>query len=161
MNKVLAIFSFLLVSSTVFASHPHQAICLISSQFQDGTPVRFLLQLSSERTYQNGDPNQDVHNFDFQARICDDDNDAGQCSTYKASQILTDPSKPVTLIGMKNSSKTLFEGVISNNSMKGKLVKLVEKNGEYIRTMAPFKAKLNCIGQTWVELKAEDDSNSF
>lgn len=161
MNKVLAIFSFLFISSTVFASHPHQAICLVAGQFQDGTPVRFLLQLSSERTYQNGDPNKDVHNYDFQARICDDDNDSGQCSTYKAASVLTSLSQTVQLKGMKNSDKTLFEGVISNDSIKGKLVKLQEKDGTYVRTMAPFESKMNCIGQTWVELKAEDDSNSF
>lgn len=161
MKNLMTFIAALAVSSTVFASHPHQAVCVASGTYQDGSTASFLLQLSSERTYQNGDPNLDVHEYTFQARICDDDNDAGQCSTYKSASVITNPKRKFTLIGMKDANKTLFRGVVSGNSIKGKLVKTIEKDGKYVRILSPFESKLNCIAQTWVELKAEDDSNSF
>jgi hypothetical protein len=161
MKKFLATFVLLLTSSTVFASHPHQATCIANGTYPDGSSASFLVQMSSERTYQNGDPNKDVHEYKFQARICDDDNDSGQCSTYESKSVTTSPTQTVTLKGMKNSSKTLFEGTILGDSMKGKLVQTISKNGQWVREMMPFETKLNCILQTWVELKAEDDSSSY
>jgi hypothetical protein len=161
MGKITAAFTLLLISSTVFASHPHQAVCLVAGAYQDKSPVSFVLQLSSERTYENGDPNKDTHNYTFQVRVCDDDNDSGQCSTYASVKPTTSLSQTVTLTGMKNQSKTFFKGVISGNSLKGEIVKLEEKDDQYVRTMVPFAAKMTCISQTWVELKPEDDSNGF
>ena len=161
MQKIIDTIALMLISSTVFASHPHQAVCLASGTYQDGSTASFLLQLSSERTYQNGDPNKDVHNYKFEARICDDDNDSGQCSTYKSTSVQTSLSQSVTLKGMKDSSKVLFEGVISADSIKGNLIKTESKDGQWVRSMVPFQSKLTCILQTWVELKAEDDRNSF
>ena len=161
MQKIIDTIALMLISSTVFASHPHQAVCLASGTYQDGSTASFLLQLSSERTYQNGDPNKDVHNYKFEARICDDDNDSGQCSTYKSTSVQTSLSQSVTLKGMKDSSKVLFEGVISADSIKGNLIKTESKDGQWVRSMLPFQSKLTCILQTWVELKAEDDGNSF
>ncbi len=161
MKKTFALFTLLFSTSTVFASHPHQAVCVAAGQYQDGSSVQFLLQLSSERTYENGDPNQDVHNYKFQARICDDDNDSGQCSTYQSTAVITSLSQKVKLVGMKDANKTLFEGAISDHSVKGQLMRTESKDGNWVKSMVPFEAKLTCISQTWVELKAEDDSNEF
>ncbi|MBX9767649.1 MAG: hypothetical protein K2X47_10295 [Bdellovibrionales bacterium] len=161
MPKWLFALVTLLNSTSVLASHPHQAVCLAKGTYQDGTSVGFLVQVSSTRTYHSGNPNDDVYNYDFEARICDDDNKYGQCSTYRTGAPSNSPMEKVTLRGMKNSRKILFEGTISGMSMIGLLVKTEFIGGALLRKMVPFEAKLTCLPQTWVPLKPEDSSNVY
>jgi hypothetical protein len=155
MNKAILLLS-LLTPLSVFASHPHQIICVVKGTTQAETAVQFLLQISSEREYVNGNPNEDVHDFQIQARVCDDDNDAGNCSTYAMAAPVHSLHEKVRLVGMKNPHKTLFEGVISEPAIQGELRDLDPQTSKPV--MMPFKGSLTCISQTWVELKAEDDS---
>lgn len=161
MKQFSTILVLLSLSSTVFASHPHQAVCIVNGNYKDGGSASFLLQMSSERTYQKGDPNKDIYEYNFQARICDDDNDSGQCTTYKSQAPITSLSQRVTLVGLKNSQKVLFDGIIASDSIKGDLVKTESKDDKWVRTLKPFESKVSCILQTWVEFKAEDDSSMF
>lgn len=143
------------LAPTAFASHPHQAICVVTAAKPDGGIVELLLQTESAREYVRGDPNTDVYDFRYQARICDDDNDTAHCSTYESKTLTHEATDEVTLVGMKRKSAVLFQGRITASSIDGKLV---HRDG----SKTTFSAKLDkCIAQSWVKLVPEANSNVY
>jgi hypothetical protein len=145
-------------ASTASASHPHQALCVVTTTLPDGDLIQFLLQTEVSREYVNGNPDKDVHDFRYRVRVCDDDNEISRCSTYESKTVTHAPTDEVTLVGMKNKSAVFFRGRILANTMDGKNV----HQGTQTKTLVPFTAKLDsCIGQSWVKLAREADSNAF
>jgi hypothetical protein len=143
-------------ASTAFGSHPHQALCLVTGALPDGGTIEFLLQTESSREYVHGTPETDVHDFRYQVRVCDDDNDSSRCSTYQSRTVSHAPTDEVTLVGMKAKTAVFFRGHIGPDAMEGTIVYL----GRQKKTLVPFTAKLDrCIGQSWVKLVPEADSN--
>src|SRR5215467_12504953 len=95
-------------ASTAFGSHPHQALCIVTAKQPDGEVIQFLLQTESSREYVSGDPDKDVHDFRYQVRVCDDDNDTSSCSSYQSKTISHGATDEVTLVGMKNKTAVFF-----------------------------------------------------
>ncbi len=151
MKKSIVLTLALLFSANSFASHPHEAICTVTGKTKSDPYISFFLQLHSEREYVDGDPNKDVHDYKYQARICDDDNDSGTCSTYESKDITHAMEEKFTLVNMVDANKILFEGTIKGNSIQGKFVKMNED----------FQGTMNCVGQTWIQLQKENDSYSY
>jgi hypothetical protein len=144
----------MLCSIQAFASHPHDSICVVKGKTKSAESISLFLQIQSEREYVNGDPNQDIHDWTYQARICDDDNDSTSCSTFKNAKITHDISEEFTLVGMVNSSKVFFTGkTVDGNKLIGKMT--VDNQKE------DFTGNMTCISQSWIELKAEADSNVY
>jgi hypothetical protein len=136
------------------ASHPHQLICTATATFPHGDMIQLLIQIESAREYVSGDPNQDVHDFRYQARVCDDDNDTPSCSTYQSKAITHGAADEVTLVGMRDPAAVLFRGKLTaDGRMTGKI--------SHDHALVPFTAKLaGCIGQSWVPLPPEAGRNS-
>ena len=148
---------------SALASHPHQAICLVTAADPDadGNRMSFLLQIESAREYVKGTPEEDVHDYRYQVRICDDDNDSPRCSTYQSSALTHASADEVTLVGMKNKSAVFFRGRFTEAWMEGMVVRSGPRDGRATRTLVPFKARLdNCIAQSWVKLTPEANSNA-
>ena len=149
-----AVMSF---ASPAFGSYPHQALCFVTVTQPEGGVIQFLLQTESAREYKSGDPNKDVRDFRYQVRICDDDNRFSMCSTYESRTVSHAATDEVTLVGMKDKTAVFFRGHITPDAMDGKIV---QREGPK-RTLVPFTAKLdNCIGQSWVKLAREANSNT-
>ncbi len=165
MKKILILTSIfsIFAAQKSFASHPHQAICVVNGTYPDQNSIQFLLQTHSEREYVTGNPNTDVHDYKYQVRVCDDDNDSGSCSTYESKDVSHGPNDVVTLVGMKDKTKVFFEGKFTKEGkMEGKIIQDVYENNTSTKKLVPFSVKLtNCIGQTWVKLEAEADSNAY
>src|ERR1700733_13067881 len=103
------------------ASHPHQVVCTVTSTFADGDMIQLLLQTESAREYVSGDPDKDVYDFRYQARVCDDDNDSPRCSTYQSKANTHGATEEVTLVGMKHPTAVLFRGQFTaDGRMTGK-----------------------------------------
>src|ERR1041385_2491393 len=119
---VVSIAAVLSFASTAFASHPHQALCIVTATQPDGELIQFLLQIESSREYVNGNPDKDVHDYRYQVRVCDDDNDTSQCSTYESKMVSHADADEVTLVGMKNKAAVFFRGHITADGMDGKIV---------------------------------------
>lgn len=161
---VLSVFSSFL-SYSAFASHPHQVVCVASAAFANEETIQFLVQAHSERLYDTGSPNTDTYLFKYQVRVCDDDNDAAMCSTYQGEETGKERGE-VTLVGMKNAEKVFFKGKFKSENngmvMDGSFVQSSYEQDNVVRKLVPLKVKLDkCINQSWVELKAEDDSQRF
>ena len=145
-------------ASTAFGSHPHQALCVVTATQPDGELIQFLLQIESSREYVNGNPDKDVHDYRYQVRVCDDDNDSSHCSTYESKTVSHADADEVTLAGMKNKTAVFFRGHITADAMDGKIV----HQGAQKKTLVPFTAKLDkCIAQSWVKFAREADSNVY
>jgi hypothetical protein len=145
-------------ASIAFGSHLHQALCVVTATQPDGDVIQFLLQTESSREYVNDNPDKDVHDFRYQVRVCDDDNDSSRCSTYKSKTVSHAATDEITLVGMKDKTAVFFRGKISSDGMDGKIV----HQGAQKKTLVPFTAKLDqCVGQSWVKLVPEADSNAF
>jgi len=160
MAKSLVLTASVVMSfaSTAFASHPHQALCVVSATLPDGAIIQFLLQTEVSREYVNGNPDKDVHDFRYQVRVCDDDNDTPHCSTYASKAISQADTDEVTLVGMKDKAAVFFRGHIRSEAMDGAIV----HQGAHKKTLVPFTAQLDkCIGQSWVKLAPEARSNVF
>lgn len=158
MLKTITATLVMLGASSALASHPHQAVCVVSTTQPNGDLIQFVLQIESAREYVSGDPSKDVHDYRYQVRVCDDDNDSPSCSTYESAKITHAPTDEVTLVGMKNKGAVFFSGTFTGSVMEGKIVHR-ERTG---RTLVPFKAKLDqCIAQSWVKLVPESDSRAY
>src|SRR5258706_735447 len=148
-KTLVATFTIISMSfaSSAFASHPHQAVCVVFVTQPDGDVIQFLIQTESAREYVSGNPDKDVRDLRYQVRVCDDDNDSPRCSTYESSAITHAPADVVTLVGMKNKAAVFFRGHITpNDEMDGEIV----HRGSQKKTLVPFKVKLDaCIGQSW------------
>ncbi len=144
------------------ASHPHQWMCFVSGEYLDGKKFQFLLQGHTEREYVSGDPNKDVHDYKYQVRVCDDDNDVSQCSTYATTKVSTDPTSEVILTSMKDTGAVFFKGMIDGKKMKGLVVKAEWQGDKLVKSLVAFESKLNtCMSSSWVQLTPESDSMSF
>lgn len=164
MKKIFSLsLSTLLFTQVSFASHPHQAICAVKAKYANQESVQFLLQVESAREYVDGNPNLDIHDYRYQVRVCDDDNDYSQCSTYESKNISHGPNDLVTLVGMKDPTAVFFEGKFSfEGVMEGNIVQMIYQNNTYVKVMVPFKVRLDqCLNQSWVELKPESDSTVY
>lgn len=160
MTKTLVVTIAVVMSfaSTAFGSHPHQALCVVTATQPDGDVIQFLIQTESSREYVNGDPNKDVHDFRYQVRVCDDDNESSSCSTYESKTVSHAATDEVTLVGMKNKIAVFFRGHIGPDVMDGKVV----HRGSQKKTLVPFTAKLDkCVSQSWVKLAPEAASNAY
>jgi len=155
---VVTLVAVMALTSTAFASHPHQAICLVTATQPDGEVIQLLLQTESAREYVIGDPNKDVHDLRYQVRICDDDNDTSSCSTYQSKAVTHLETDEVTLVGMKDRRRVFFRGHITSDRIDGQLL----HQGVAGKTFVPFSAKLDsCIAQSWVKLVPEAKSNAY
>jgi len=160
MAKSLVLTASVVMSfaSTAFASHPHQAVCVVSATLPEGRIIQFLLQTEVSREYVNGNPDKDVHDYRYQVRVCDDDNDEPHCSTYASRALSHAETDEVTLVGMKDKTAVFFRGHIRSDAMDGAIV----HQGPKQKALVPFTAKLdNCIAQSWVKLAPEARSNVF
>lgn len=151
--KQMTIILSMLFSMQAFASHPHDTICVVNGKI-NSRDLSFFLQFQSEREYVYGDPNKDIHDWTYQARICDDDNDSTSCSTFKNSTITHNINEEFTLVGMVNSTKVFFKGKIGEGDiLNGKMTVAGQQ--------VDFAGSMSCIAQSWIELKAEADSNVY
>lgn len=160
MKKLITTF-FLILASQAYASHPHDSICTVTVKTAAKENISFFLQLQSERQYVNGDPNKDVHDFTYQARICDDDNDASSCSTFETLAPTHKITEAFELVSMVKKKDVFFKGVLTNNLLKGNLTSKDYINGEVKVVTKPVSGIANCISQTWIKLEAEADSNIY
>lgn len=144
-------------ASTAFASHPHQAVCVVSETQASGETIEFVLQTESAREYVNGNPDKDTRDYRYQVRVCDDDNEGANCSTYESKTLTHAPTDEVTLVGMKDKTAVFFRGHIGPDAMDGKIV---QRDGAK-RKLVPFSAKLDkCIATSWIKLPRESNSNT-
>ncbi|HEU4728547.1 MAG TPA: hypothetical protein VFT22_11670 [Kofleriaceae bacterium] len=159
MTKTLIVTIAAMVSfaSTAFASHPHQALCVVTATLPGGDVIQFLIQTESAREYVSGDPDKDVRDFRYQVRVCDDDNNISSCSTYESRAVSHGATDEVILVGMKDKTSVFFRGHIAPDMMDGTII----HQGAKKKTLVPFTAKLDeCIGQSWVKLAREANSNA-
>jgi hypothetical protein len=152
--KEISIVLSLIFSLQAFASHPHDSLCVVKGKTKSLESVALFLQIQSEREYASGNPNEDIHDFTYQARICNDDNDSTSCSTFKSLAPTHKPDATFSLVGMVDQKKVLFSGnIVNGKTLVGRLLTPGES-----KTYEDFSGDMNCIAQSWIELKAEDDS---
>jgi hypothetical protein len=138
------------------ASHPHESICLVNAP-PDGATDSFVLQAHVGREYKQG-PSKDTRDYKYQLRVCDDDNEPAddgstQCTTYESAAVTHSPNAEVTLVGMVDKKKVFFRGIIDVES--GKMTGKILPAQVDATKLVPFRAKLDCIQQTWIPLKPE------
>jgi hypothetical protein len=148
----MSILSLVICAPAAIASHPHESICLVNAP-PDGATDSFVLQAHVEREY-NAAPSKDTRDYKYQLRVCDDDNEPAddgstQCTTYQSAAVTHSPKAVVTLVGMVDKKKVFFRGTIDVEA--GKILPAQVD----ATTMVPFRAKLDCIQQTWIPLKPE------
>lgn len=155
MKKLITVFCLMLAGES-FASHPHDLICTLSTKTKTHESISMLFQIQSEREYVDGDPNKDIHDFTYQARICDDDNDlsASACSTFESLEPTHAANETFVLVSMKNKTDVFLTAKINNNILTG----TIRSKDSAVEAIT---GKLTCISQTWVKLEAESDSYEY
>lgn len=160
--KKLVLIACLVITSQSFASHPHDVVCAVVAKTKSKETINLLLQMQSEREYVDGDPNKDIHDYTYQARICDDDNDlsASACSTFETLVPTHSITETFELVSMVNKKDVFFTGKINKNTLSGKIRTKDFVDGTPVVKYEAINGKINCINQTWVKLLAEADSNA-
>ena len=157
MKPVLALF-VLLLSSQVFASHPHDRVCVGSAKIKNADPTEFSFQYEITRDYENGDPNADSHTISMQASHSVGDYLDSDTVKYKSSDVkiaaggaldkvpveLKDAKGNILFKGTFNAAKETLTGRIALDDY------LISRDGP---KAASSVVQLNCVSQPLLTLE--------
>ncbi|MDD4976588.1 MAG: hypothetical protein PHY93_19690, partial [Bacteriovorax sp.] len=142
-----------------------------SGKTQSNSQIDFLLLFEVAREYVHGDPNKDIHDYTYQARVCDDDIsiEDSACSTFYTLLPTHDLNEDFKLVSMVDKKTLFFKGKIkfskktgdiNTSKVIGKISVMEWKNGSDVKKYESFSGNINCISQSWVKLDPESNSNS-
>ena len=150
LRKNLLLAVFLMACPSVFASHPHDRVC-VQSKF-----APFVFQYSVGREYKRGVSSDDDHAFMAEAAYSQGDWMDAPAVVYRSSVVVMPPSFNITKIPVVLKSKTgavLFDGFFDQTT------ELLNGKFTVDSKVLEGKSQLRCINHPRMVLQSTDQDS--
>lgn len=154
MKKILVLVLLATLGQSVYASHPHERVCLVTvnNPAEPISSFSFLFQYSIGRTYTEGDSSKDPHDVAAQASYSVGDYLDNPATKYLSELATIGPKDkrviPLTLTAVGDAKNILFVGEfdLDKETLKGTFA-------DANQTKITSEVKMNCISRPGLNLE--------